>query len=87
MAQGFSAEDYEEDELLVWPEHARALHFFMDQCQTQWRSGMGGATGLDYTAILAAIEFEEPDRAQARELFEQIRCIERGALEEMGKRK
>ena len=44
---------------------------------------MGGPTGLDYTAILAVIQFEESDKEQAKELFEQIRLIERGALTAM----
>ena len=84
MAEGFTAEDYEEEPIEVWPEHERAMGFFIDYCQTQWRAaGMGGYTGLDYTAVLAAIQFEEPDKAQAKELFEQIRAIERGALEEL----
>lgn len=45
--------------------------------------GMGGPTGLDYTAVLHVIQFEEPDKAQAKELFEQVKLIERGALQAM----
>ena len=44
---------------------------------------MGGVTGLDYSAILAVIQFEESDREQAKELFEQVKLIERGALKAM----
>ena len=44
---------------------------------------MGGATGLDYTAILAVIQFEELGKEKAQELFEQIKLIERGALKAM----
>lgn len=60
------------------------MRFFIDYCQTQWRTaGMGGFIGLDYTAVIAAIQFEEPDKELAKELFEQVRGIERGALEEL----
>ena len=67
----------------MWPEHVRALAFFRESCETQWRASMGGFTGLDYTAVLAVIQFEEPDKAQAKELFEQVKLIERGALKAM----
>lgn len=45
---------------------------------------MGGPTGLDYTAILAVIQFEVPDKDDARELFDQVKLIERGALKALG---
>ena len=44
---------------------------------------MGGPTGLDYTAVLAVIQFEETGKEQAKELFDQIKLIERGALTAM----
>ncbi|QTW17805.1 DUF1799 domain-containing protein [Comamonas kerstersii] len=83
IAAGFEPEDYEEDPIEVWPEHARAWAFFVESCSTQWRIGMAGPTGLDYTAVLQVIQFDEPDKEQAKELFEQIRLIERGALQAM----
>lgn len=67
----------------MWPDHVRALTFFRENCETQWRAGMGGLTGLDYTAILAVIQFNEPDRQRARELFDQLKLLERGALQAM----
>lgn len=68
----------------MWPEHARAWVFFCESCSTQWRlGGMCGPTGLDYTAVLSVIQFEEADQEQARQLFEQIKLIERGALKAM----
>lgn len=84
VAAGFTLEDYEEEPIEVWPEHVRAWHFFCDSCSTQWRSGgMGGPTGMDYTAILAVIQFDEQDKEAAKELFEQVKLIERGALTAM----
>lgn len=84
MAAGFAPEDYEEEPIEVWPEHARAWAFFCESCSTQWRvGGMGGPTGMDYTAVLHVIQFEEPDKVQAKELFEQVKLIERGALTAM----
>ena len=68
----------------MWPEHVRAWAFFCESCSTQWRSGgIGGATGLDYTAVLSVIRLEEPDKEQGKDLFEQVKLIERGALKAM----
>ena len=38
---------------------------------------------MDYTAILAVIQFDEQDKEAAKELFEQVKLIERGALTAM----
>lgn len=82
VAAGFSPEDYEDDPIEVWPENLEAWIFFSDSCQTQWRTGMGGATGLDYTAILAALQFEY-EKDKAKDLFWQVKQMERGALQAM----
>lgn len=50
---------------------------------TQWRVGAGGATGLDYTAVLAVIRSLRLPRARADELFADVRIMERAALEKM----
>lgn len=51
---------------------------------TQWRvGGMGSATGLDYTAVLAFIRTLRLPREQADELFEDIQVMEAAALEQM----
>lgn len=82
VAAGFSPEDYEEDPLEVWPENIDAWLFFSETCQTQWRMGMGGASGLEYASVLTALQFE-CEAEKAKELFWQIKLIERGALKAM----
>lgn len=48
---------------------------------TQWRvGGMGSATGLDYTAVLAFIRTLRLPREQADELFSDIQTMEAEAL-------
>lgn len=81
---GIRPEDYDNQDVLeVWPENTQAVNFFIEYCATQWRTGMGGATGLDYSAVIAALQWLALDK----EVFEQVRCIERGALEAMAERR
>lgn len=71
-------------ELSIWPENVEAVNFFVEFCSTQWRvSGMGGETGLDYTAVLACIREQRLKRDKSEQLFEDIRTMERGALKAM----
>lgn len=82
---GIKPEDYvdEENDVLLWPENIEAANFFIEFCSTQWRVGMGGATGLDYTAIIAALQYHECDKT----MFDDLRTIERGALSAMAERR
>jgi hypothetical protein len=50
--------------------------------QTQWRVGMGGAVGLDYSALPAVLDLEGITEGK-RELFSDIRVMESAALEQM----
>ncbi len=50
---------------------------------TQWRSGMAGPTGLDYCAVLAVIDRMGLDAAASDQLFEDVRHLERAALDVM----
>lgn len=88
-AIGMSPDDFDaqEEKTEVWPEHADAWLFFCNFCATQWRVGMSGYTGLDYTAILACLGCEEADAARRKDLFDQVRLIERGALEAMAEQR
>ncbi len=50
--------------------------------QTQWRIGMGGATGLDYTAVLAYLKDGKGLRGkQRREVFGLLQLCERETLQ------
>lgn len=50
---------------------------------TQWRVGMAGATGLDYTALHSAMRLMDVPRKCWPETFEDIRVMEEAALAEM----
>lgn len=51
--------------------------------RTQWRVGMGGATGLDYTAVLADLREQIPDDAtERRQTYLDIKAMEAVTLQE-----
>jgi hypothetical protein len=50
---------------------------------TQWRIGMGGATGLDYVVLFRLMDQLSLERERWDELLEEIRIMESVALEEM----
>lgn len=54
---------------------------------TQWRAGMGGATGLDYAALPSVMQMVGIPRKKWPELFEDIRTMEAAALNHMHKKK
>lgn len=80
-AKRFQTQQIAANEIGVWPENWQSVHFFMDYCRTQWRSGgMGGATGLDYTAVLACLRTMRLGRERADEVFADVRVMEAAAL-------
>ena len=48
--------------------------------QTQWRTGMGGATGLDYAGVRAYLD-EIDLGADRRDVFAGIQACERATLD------
>ena len=75
--------DEQPDEYEVGPENWPAVQAFL--CvQTQWSTGMGGPTGLDYARMQAGLGMAGVH--VTAELFEQLRLIESGALEGMAKK-
>lgn len=66
----------------VWPENWPAFQLFQD-VSTQWRVGMGGATGLDYLALYPLIDRQTSTTDEWRELFDDVRALEVWALEAM----
>ena len=47
---------------------------------TQWRIGMNGATGLDYSALPAVMELMGMDPEEKPQIFRDVRVMEREAL-------
>ena len=82
---GALAGSFIDADLDVWPELWPALELFSALC-TQWRVGMGGATGLDYTALPVVMDMLEIAPEDRRERFEEVRVMERAALEVMSEK-
>jgi len=49
--------------------------------QTQWRHGMGGATGLDYAGVRAHLDELGLSGEERSEVYAGIRAAERATLE------
>ncbi|GAA5231746.1 hypothetical protein GCM10025795_02320 [Verticiella sediminum] len=77
---GSSGGDFE-----VWPDNWESVSWFCDVVGTSWRyiGGMGPVqrTGLDYTAVTALLRELVPKKRRRRELLEDLRLMERAALE------
>ena len=48
--------------------------------QTQWRTGMAGATGLDYAALPAVLQLTGQPNEQWSQVFDDLRAMEGEAL-------
>lgn len=77
---GFDDADLAPEEVLPYPDNAETAELFA-ALDTQWRAGMGGATGLDYAVIretAALLDIEV-----GRERFTELRLMEAEALSAM----
>ncbi len=54
------------------------------RCQTQWRVGVGGIIGLDYTSVLEMIKIYSKDSIA---MLENIQIIESAALQALNRNK
>ena len=54
------------------------------RCQTQWRVGMSGIIGLDYTSVIEMIKLYSKDSIA---MLENIQIIEAAALQAFNKDK
>jgi len=82
LAWGFDDADFELPPVPVWPENRQAVVVFMAM-QTQWRVGMNGYTGLDYSALPEVWRATGTRRSQRKEVFMNLRLIEIAALSAM----
>ena len=64
----------------VWPQNWPSVMLFM-AVATQWRVGMGGATGLDYSAVAAVMDIQGVKPKKRAKMFEHIRIMEATVLE------
>jgi hypothetical protein len=84
-AAGFAPEDYEGEVVEVWPENYRAFNLFCD-LQTQWRIGVGGATGLDYGVLFHKMDRMRLGEEEYDQIERDIRVMEFEALSVMNKK-
>ena len=52
--------------------------------QTQWRTGVAGATGLDYAGVKAYLDEQGIKKTERREIFDGIQAAESGTLDAWG---
>lgn len=64
----------------MWPDNLPAVNVLI-AVSTQWRAGMGGATGLDYNVLPAVFRMMNIPEADWPDTFECLRVLEDEALE------
>lgn len=74
------------DEQEVWPENWQAFETFM-RLTTQWNAGVGGLIGLRYEALYPLLDRAAADASEWEVLFDGVRAIERGALDQIAQDK
>ena len=80
LVESISSEPAQRTEYL-WPGNVKHWHYWQS-VQTQWRSGMGGATGLDYGAVVAYLQAAHRlCGKRLRQALECIRAAERATLD------
>ncbi|WP_426201033.1 DUF1799 domain-containing protein [Pseudomonas sp. TWP3-1] len=78
-ALGMSRADIPGEECEVLPDNWRTFILF-NALSTQWRSGMGGPTGLDYTSIRDVARYLSIKKKQIAEIFHDLQVMEAEAL-------
>lgn len=80
---GLKLEEIPAEEVEVWDVNWPSFSVFYNM-STQWRVGMGGATGLDYSALLATAKMLGYKNKEIQEMFSDIQVMENEALLTMG---
>lgn len=71
-----------EEEVELWAVNAEAFAVF-NSMSTQWRAGMSGATGLDYTSLPIVMDLEGVEADYRKQVFRDVRTMEQEALKTM----
>lgn len=80
---GLTLEEIPEEVIEVWDINWNTFNLF-NALTTQWRVGMGGATGLDYSVIPSVGKMLGLKQKQINELFPDLQVMENEALITMG---
>lgn len=78
-AFGLKPSDIDTEDVIVWPENHQVTKVFLAM-KTQWRVGMAGYTGLDYSALPEVWRRLKVSPADRDAVFEDLRLIEQAAL-------
>ncbi|NMF98385.1 DUF1799 domain-containing protein [Aromatoleum toluolicum] len=81
-AAGLRPEDYEGDDVEVWPENWPAVEVFV-RMNTQWAVGMSGPTGLNYLVLFDLLDRAGHVGPEWDRMFDDVRVLEREALSVM----
>ena len=76
---GLMASDIPDEDFDVLADNWPSFVLF-NAMYTQWRTGMGGACGLDYTALQDVAELIGMKKKQLREIFPDLQVMEAEAL-------
>lgn len=82
---GMTLADYELDDVEVWPDCMPAIRVFY-MMSTQWRVGMCGPTGLEYSVVPMILKSAGIKKKDRERVFADVRIMERAALDEMRKK-
>lgn len=75
-AFGFAADEVNPD-VEIWPDNVETVQCFIG-LSTQWKSGVNGVTGIDYSAIPVVMEMNEVE--DKREVFGGLQVMEAEVL-------
>lgn len=80
---GFLPEDIEEEVIEIWAANEQSFACF-ESLMTQWRTGMGGPTGFDYSVVPFVMDMVGVrGKKRRREVFRDLRVMEKQALRTM----
>ena len=75
---GLKPEDLE-TEIELWAVNIESFTVF-NSMSTQWRNGMDGPTGLDYSVLPVVMDLVGVDAGDRNKVFADVRLMEREAL-------
>lgn len=73
------------EEVEIWPDNWASFEVFVAM-GTQWRTGVGGPTGLDYGVLESVMGLSGVVSNDRSEVFRLVRLMENAALSAMQKR-
>lgn len=79
-------DDLDDASVDIWPDNLTAANVFIS-ITTQWRTGFGGATGLDYNVLPPVFRLLGVPRAQWADTFECVRVMEAEAMRVMAEQR